>query len=427
MKLFAFIITMLSVLSATAQTSTTDTTLISAEHNTWNCNLEKRLNCIAAECDTSHYYTGISVWDLTADTLLWHYNANKSMRPASTQKISTIVSALDTLGATYELQTTTYHTGTITEDSILNGDIYVVGGFDPMYSYSDLHQLAISIAGHGIKHINGNVYADTSLKNADLYGNGWCWDDVPSKNQPYLCPLMLEKGTLHPNYKTYSTDPAFHPAQHFVQTLTSELLQLGIETSNNISTTNIIREYNNDGTIIHTQSRSIEQVIWRLLKDSDNLHAEAIFHHLAYLYAGKKSTWRNGAEAVSSTIIKAGGDIHHTAIADGSGVSLYNYTTPQTQVALLSYAYKNKDIYTYLYPALPIAGVDGTLSNRMKNGSAYTNIHAKTGTVRGCSCLCGYATASNGHMLAFSIMNNGVTKAYIARDLQDRICQELTR
>ena len=129
---------------------------------------------------------------------------------------------------------------------------------------------------------------------------------------------------------------------------------------------------------------------------------------------------------VEKVIEKSGASTSYVEIADGSGISLYNYVTPSTQVAMLRYAYNNKLIFSALYPSLPIAGIDGTLSSRMGNGKAYKNVHAKTGTVSGVSCLAGYVTASNGHILAFSIMNNGVRKAAEGKAFQDRICRILT-
>jgi len=108
-------------------------------------------------------------------------------------------------------------------------------------------------------------------------------------------------------------------------------------------------------------------------------------------------------------------------------VSLYNYVTADAQVAMLRYAFKNPSIYQPFYNALPIAGVDGTLDERMQTGNAYRNVRAKTGTLEGVIALCGYVTASNGHQLAFSILINGTLSSKDARAYQDRFCQELAR
>ena len=63
----------------------------------------------------------------------------------------------------------------------------------------------------------------------------------------------------------------------------------------------------------------------------------------------------------------------------------------------------------------------------MVKGAAKGNVHAKTGTVEGVTCLAGYVRASNGNLLAFSIMHNGVLKSAIGRDHEDRICEALAQ
>jgi D-alanyl-D-alanine carboxypeptidase/D-alanyl-D-alanine-endopeptidase (penicillin-binding protein 4) len=350
------------------------------------------------------------------------------MRPASTQKVLTAISALSVLGAQHEFKTRAYYTGSITSDNTLNGDIYVVGDFDPMYTYSDLKELAQTISDLGIQRINGKIYADASMKNADLYGNGWCWDDVPSKYEPYLCALMVERGKTYPNFSEYSKDASFHPAAHFAYVLSQELSSLNIfPVDDRVAIDYGMKEYGYNGRNFYTNTRTIEQVMQRMLKNSDNLHAEAVFFQLANLNTGRHCSWKDGARQVENVLRKAGVATSYVEVADGSGVSLYNYISPDAQVAMLRYAYKTPSIYQYFYPALPIAGVDGTLDERMRTGNAYRNVHAKTGTLEGVIALSGYVTASNGHQLAFSILINGVLTAKVARDYQDRVCQELAR
>lgn len=395
----------------------------------WEEHIKTELDKIAREADSARYNVGISVWDLTADSLLWDYDSYKIMRPASTQKVLTAISALSILGSQYEFKTRGYYTGSISPEGVLNGDVYVVGGFDPMYSFSDLRELAHQISSLGIKAINGKIYGDTSMKSKDLYGNGWCWDDVPSNNQPYLCPLMIERGKSARQFTTYSHDTSFHPAEHFIQILSEELYAMHIVSANNPASPIEYeqKEYGYNGTAFYTKTRTIDQVMQRMLKHSDNLHAEAIFYLLANAAAGKYCTWKDGVKQIENVLRNANTSTSCVDVADGSGVSLYNYITADAQVAMLRYAYKDSNIYRYFYPALPIAGVDGTLANRMKSGNAYRNVHAKTGTVKGVITLCGYVTAKNGHQLAFSILTNGALSSQAARNFQDRICQELAR
>jgi len=390
----------------------------------WDTRLKQSLLSISEEAESNYYNTGICVYDLTADTLLFGYNHYKVMRPASTQKVVTAVSALSLLGANYEYRTRAYYTGSISSDSILNGDIYIVGDFDPAYSLSDLEELAQSIRSLSIKGIRGSLYADISMKDSLLYGNGWCWDDVPCTNMPYLCPLMLERGQIAPFNGKYSTSTTFHPSIYFLQTLGKELSDIGCDTlSYELKTLNNALSAHH----FYTKTRTIAELLPHMMKTSDNLYAESMFFHLARINKDRWATWKDGARQVNNVIHKAGADASYVDVADGSGVSLYNYISPQAEVSLLRFAYQNPTIYEPLLHSLPIAGVDGTLKSRMTEAPAYRNIYAKTGTVSGVSTLAGYVMASNGHILAFSIINNGLMKVATGKAFQDRVCQIMAK
>ena len=112
-------------------------------------------------------------------------------------------------------------------------------------------------------------------------------------------------------------------------------------------------------------------------------------------------------------------------IADGSGLSLYNYISAELLVRLLRYAHNKEEIIGHLLPALPIAGVDGTLKKRMTEPLTKGRVKAKTGTVTGISSLAGYLTAANNHVLAFCIFNQGVLKSAEGRAFQDKVCTAL--
>lgn len=395
----------------------------------WDERTKLALDSFALEVDSQCYNTSICVWDLTADSLLWKLNSGKMMRPASTMKLLTSISALDLLGAQYEISTRVFYTGSITPDSTLNGDIYIVGDFDPMFCKSDIEELTQSICDSGIRTINGSIFGDASMTGKELYGYGWCWDDVPCKSMPYLSPLMVERGMACPDFKSYSSDPLFHPTADAAKAVSRMLAEVNILPAD--TTLQYIpsgmKEYASDGAPLFAKTRTLKEVLQRLLKNSDNLHAESLFFHLARLKKAKRCTYKDAIPSIESVIIKAGADPSLVRIADGSGVSLYNYVTADTEVALLRYAFHNPNIYQYLYDALPIAGVDGTLEKRMKDGNAHLNVHAKTGTVTGVTALAGYVLTSNGHELAFSIINNGVPSSSVGREFEDRICQLLAR
>ena len=173
---------------------------------------------------------------------------------------------------------------------------------------------------------------------------------------------------------------------------------------------------------VASQQYTIAGAIIPMLKNSDNMMAESIFHQLSNPYSRAGSAGR-----INIMLDAAGVDTMQCKIADGSGLSLYNYVTPRALVKALIYAYNNDEIYKKLYSSLPVAGVDGTLRKRMKGTAAEKNVHAKTGTVTGIVSLAGYYRASNGHNMCFSIINQGIPASSVGRSFQDRICELLCK
>ena len=152
-----------------------------------------------------------------------------------------------------------------------------------------------------------------------------------------------------------------------------------------------------------------------------------MFYQIAKNNTTQVARASDASGAVKRLVSRLGLDPINYTIADGSGLSLYNYVTAEMVVKLLRHAYQNGPIFDHLYPTLPIAGVDGTLEKRMMRGKAYGNVHAKTGTVSGVSTLAGYCQAANGHTLCFAILNQGLVKSSDGRDFQDRVCEAICR
>ncbi len=172
---------------------------------------------------------------------------------------------------------------------------------------------------------------------------------------------------------------------------------------------------------------NINEVLIPMMKDSDNRMAESLFWQLSLLDGSKFGNISTVKSNIEEVMQKAGIPLGSGyRIADGSGLSLYNYITPQMLNALLVYAWYQQDIRSHLMPSLPIAGKDGTLKDRMKGTSAYNNIFAKTGSVSGVSSLSGYANGGNGHVISFCIMNQGVQRTAMGRDFQDQVCIAIT-
>ena len=168
----------------------------------------------------------------------------------------------------------------------------------------------------------------------------------------------------------------------------------------------------------------VQKVLNQLMKESDNLNAEAMLCRIASQATGKKHvTAEDGIVEIMKLIRKLGHDPKDYKIADGCGLSNYNYLSPALLVDFLKYAYSQTDVFQKLYKSLPVAGIDGTLKNRMKNTSAFRNVHAKTGSFTAINALAGYLKMKNGHEVAFAIMNQNVLSAAKARAFQDKVCE----
>ena len=137
----------------------------------------------------------ISVYDLTAGKPLYGYQADKLSRPASTMKLLTTITALSRPEADEPFRTEVWYQGTIERDT-LQGDMYVIGGYDPEFDEEALDSLVAAVARFPFSVIKGKVYGDVSMKDSLYWGSGWLWDDTPYSFQPYLSPLMLNKGVV---------------------------------------------------------------------------------------------------------------------------------------------------------------------------------------------------------------------------------------
>lgn len=364
----------------------------------WPQNIQYRLDSLLRHPMFETSTVGLEVYDLTADSILYKVNEHQMLRPASTMKLLTAITAIDKLGGSYQFRTQLYYTGKV-EDHTLTGDLYCVGGFDPRFNIDDMNAFVESIRRMGVDTIRGSIVADRSMKDADLLGEGWCWDD----DNPPLSPLTIGRNT------------------QFVDRFIRQLVDDGVVLDVRIS----------DGTLpdsaFHLCSRfhSIDQILLRMMKQSDNFYAEAMFYQLAAHQGHRPARAKDAAAIVKRLISKVGLGHRPYRIADGSGLSLYNYLSADLEVRLLRYAYRNSTVYLHLLPSLPVAGSDGTLRNRMRGSFAADNVKAKTGTLEGVSALAGYCTAANGHRLCFSIINQGIMHASNARRFQDRVCNAL--
>jgi D-alanyl-D-alanine carboxypeptidase/D-alanyl-D-alanine-endopeptidase (penicillin-binding protein 4) len=173
------------------------------------------------------------------------------------------------------------------------------------------------------------------------------------------------------------------------------------------------------------KSIPLKDIIKETNKNSNNYFAEQLIKTIGYKQFNYGSV-ENGLKACRDLFNDMGVNLDYMYMVDGSGLSRLNLVTPRHIVNLLSYMYKSEAFET-LYNSLPIAGIDGSLSARMRRTGAENNVRAKPGYNTGVSSLAGYVKTFEGEPLVFCMMvNNYIVPAALATYIQDLICIRLS-
>ena len=173
------------------------------------------------------------------------------------------------------------------------------------------------------------------------------------------------------------------------------------------------------------ESLPLRDIAREVQKPSQNLYTDLLLAHVGEKFrpadspAGETSE-DLGVRELNKFLAEAGIKRGEVLFEEGSGLSRNNLTTPNATVTLLQFMNRHKCAGAYL-EALPIAGVDGTLRNRMKGTPAAGNVRAKTGTLRWANSLSGYVTTAAGEHLVFSLMVNRYYESRPARGDLDTI------
>jgi serine-type D-Ala-D-Ala carboxypeptidase/endopeptidase (penicillin-binding protein 4) len=170
--------------------------------------------------------------------------------------------------------------------------------------------------------------------------------------------------------------------------------------------------------LVTQRSPRLQKILEIINQRSDNLYAEMVLRAIGRIVM-HDGTARGGARAVQAMLADTGGTPPALHMVDGSGLSGLNRASAATIVALLQRmaASPNWDNFR---ATLPEAGQRNGL-RRMYRTKAQGNLRAKTGTLRDVSALSGYVRASDGELLAFSIISNHVPSTWRAKRIEDRI------
>lgn len=211
------------------------------------------------------------------------------------------------------------------------------------------------------------------------------------------------------------------PALIFVYMLRSSLAARGIQITGRSRTVDArtLTAGAQSGTtslveIAARESQPLSAIVGYALKPSQNLYTELILRALGKATStdARLSSEEAGIEAVKSFLRGAGIQTNEALFTDGSGLSRRDLVTANATLQLLTYMSRHRYASAFR-EALPIAGLEGTLRNRMKGTPAAGNMRAKTGTLTGVASLSGYVTSAAGERLVFSIMLNNYPESSI--------------
>lgn len=345
-----------------------------------------------------------------------------------------------------------------------------------------LGELADALAAKGVKEISGDVIGDDGYFPRERYPSGWEIDDMVwefgaaissiavndntvtltltpgelpgSPVQAVVSPttpdflvannvvtstadmksdltlmrdpganLVVVKGTLPAKSASRKMVLAIEePAQHAAAILKRLLEDRGIRISGAVRSRHEWSNTPEDPVVLAEHvSVPLSDEVKLINKISQNLHSEMLLRTVAR---------QSGVWATPDELMKAPQDFYASAgvapddviQTDASGLSRHDLVTPRAVVTLLAFAQKQPWFDTY-YGSLPVAGVDGTLEDRMKNTPAAGRIHAKTGSVEHVRTLSGFAETASGRRLIFSFLsNNQAGKNHEAADSLTGLC-----
>jgi D-alanyl-D-alanine carboxypeptidase/D-alanyl-D-alanine-endopeptidase (penicillin-binding protein 4) len=372
--------------------------------------LSQRLDRALTVAGVSRAATGAYAVDLDSGRVVYRLHDLQSLQPASNQKLTVAVAALARLGAGYRIPTQVLGEGTPNQSGTWQGRLVLKGFGDPTVSAGDLRKLALKIRSKGITHVTGRVIGDESYYDRRRTGPGWkpSWYKLES---PPLSALVVGRAKV--NGHTVD-NPALAAARAFRTALRDAGITIGGKAV-------VGRAAGTATTLATVKSGTLTRLVLKMNKMSDNFTAEMLLKHLGAQFRDKGTT-AAGAGVVRAELKGRGVPLAGVRIADGSGLSLLGRLTARGVGRLLVSAYGDPSVRPALVASLPIAGVDGTLEDRMRSGPARRRVRAKTGTTATASSLSGYV----GTRYVFSILQNGHPIAWSsARKAQDRFARVL--
>ncbi|MEZ5322707.1 MAG: D-alanyl-D-alanine carboxypeptidase/D-alanyl-D-alanine-endopeptidase [Microthrixaceae bacterium] len=362
-------------------------------------------------------------------------NADAPMPAASNQKLVTALAALDTFGpnATFA---TTFKTLAPPKDGVVDGDLFMVGGGDPVIDtdtyqrtmhygrtpHTSLEGIADTLVAKGIRHITGSIIGDDRYFDSQRTVASWPRRYLQQGQVGPLSALSVNDARTYPALPggSGSPQPATDPAGYAATALTQLLVARGVGV---------------DGaprggptpeaatTVAEVRSLPVRDLIAEMLRFSDHNTAELLTKAVGRTAKGAGTT-DDGVAAASEVLRRHGLDVNGTVLKDGSGLDPENRLTCSLLTGILGVGGPSGPIADGLAVA---DGPDGTLRDRFGGSPAAHAVRAKTGTLNNVTALSGWIRTSHGAEVRFSIIvNTGARRVQASdRDFETRVAEAI--
>lgn len=231
---------------------------------------------------------------------------------------------------------------------------------------------------------------------------------------------VIVDGTIAAGDSAVLTITHRDPARAFLLAAQEALQERGIVVEGGVSPWRGTSTY----VLFSMVSPPLSEILPAFEKPSQNQIGEILLRTLGRARAGVGSA-DSGARVVRDQLLAWGALPDGFVVRDGSGLSRHDVITPETIIRVLD-AMRRAPTFALFRDALPVAGVDGTIANRMKGTAAQGNVRAKTGTLDMVRSLSGYVTTADGRLLLFSVLaNNWTVNVREVEQVQDTVAVRL--
>jgi D-alanyl-D-alanine carboxypeptidase/D-alanyl-D-alanine-endopeptidase (penicillin-binding protein 4) len=339
------------------------------------------------------------------DEIVIDHAGELALIPASNMKLLVAAVALDVLGADHRFRTELRSAPIV--DGVVPGDVYVVGGGDPVLVTADfvdplphpavnttvLDAVADQLLAAGVTRIDGDIVADGSRYDDEFRVAAW-GDTITFDDAGPYDALMVNDGRI-PNGNF-----AIVPAQAVANEVDEILTARGIAVVGSPRQAPMPADAPLS-TLALLESEPLAEILVELLHTSDNNTAELLLKEIGYQARGE-GTRQAGASVVTDRLAEWGVPAPGMVLVDGSGLSRDDRLACVTLSSLLA----SSPVADDLQELLPVAGRDGTLADQLTGTPADGELRAKTGTLTDVKALSGVLDGADDDPVEFSLVMN---------------------